>query len=96
MADDHDKFGLLVLVILVTIVGIGLQQKFLPAAFDKESSSIVETRREHLVFHAEGCRVFQVRIEDEDGLRHIYVSVPHPDKHGRLTTPYPRCQVTAH
>lgn len=92
MADDHDKFGLLVLVILVTIVGIGLYQRFQP----RDLSSIVETRREHLVFHDEGCRVFQVRIEDEDGLRHIYIAVPHPDKHGRLTTSYPRCQVTAH
>lgn len=63
---------------------------------DKPTSSIVETRREHLVFEAEGCRVYQVRMQDKDGLRHIYIAVPHPDKHGRYTTPYPRCQVTAH
>lgn len=64
--------------------------------YDKPTSNIVETRNEHLVFSGQECRIFQVRIKDKDGVRFIYVAVPHPDKHGRYTTSYARCQVTAH
>lgn len=84
--------GLLVLCLLMVIVAVGIWTGYVGGG----ESKIVETRREHLVFEDEGCRIFQVRIKDKDGLRFIYVAVPHPDKHGRFTTPYARCQVTAH
>lgn len=87
-----ENLGMIVLVIFMVIIGVGIYHKVAPPTV----SDIVETRREHLVFQHEGCQVFQVRIEDEDGIRHIYVAVPKTDKHGRLVSPTPRCQVTAH
>ena len=54
--------------------------------------SIVETRHEHLVFEDEGCRVYQVRIEDKDGTRFIYVAV-NPATSPRPTTAYVTCRI---
>ncbi len=92
--------GLIVLVIMVAIVLFGIFNAIVNGKLHgvefNEPSTIVETRTEHLVFNAEGCRVFQVIIKTPNYRDVIYVAVPHPDKHGRLTTPYPRCQVTAH
>ena len=84
---DEDK-GLIVLVFFMVIVLVGV----FAYRGGAENSSIVETRREHLVFHADGCNVFQVRIEDEDGVRFIYVAV-NPAASKRPTTAYATCRI---
>ncbi len=85
------KSGLIVLVILGSIVLLGLYNRK-RSTTTRPDSSIVETRREHLVFHADGCNVFQVRIEDEDGVRFIYIAV-NPAASKRPTTAYATCRL---
>ena len=86
---SETKSGLLVLVLFVAIIIFGVS---LEVERKKPPHSIVETRHEHLVFEDEGCRVYQVRIEDKDGTRFIYVAV-NPATSPRPTTAYVTCRI---
>ena len=86
----EEAMGLVVLVALFGIVIWGIAGK---VELDSPApSSIVETRREHLVFESDGCKVYQVRIEDKDGVRYIYVAV-NPAASKRPTTANATCRI---
>ena len=80
------------IVIAGIFVALGMLTFF--THIDKPTSSIVETRNEHLVFSSKGCKVYQLVIKNEWGTYVLFITTPVLEETPLRQAVYPTCRVT--